>query len=109
MMDGKKELTAAGNLRQASIPTICEWLVKAWDQILSDLVLYSFKKCEISNKLDDPEDNLLYAVVVITKSATPLDISLMDEDDDIQLVNLSYWGCFRGHKHLRNRCIVVTK
>lgn len=93
MLDGKKEVTAAGNLRRASIPTVCEWVVKAWDQIPSDMVSHSFKKCGISNEMDGSEDDLLYADMVASKS-TPADVSTPIDEDDVQLVDPSYRDVF---------------
>ncbi|CAG8569906.1 21354_t:CDS:2 [Gigaspora margarita] len=39
---------------------ICQWILEAWDDISAEMIIKSFKKCGISNKLDGTEDNLLY-------------------------------------------------
>lgn len=60
MMDGEKTYTKGGNVRQASLDTVCSWVLEAWNSINSDIVQKSFKKCGISNSLDGTEDDMLW-------------------------------------------------
>ena len=60
MVSGDHTFTAAGNMRAASLTTVCEWVVKSWDNISIELVQKSFKKCGISNAMDGAEDDLLW-------------------------------------------------
>ena len=52
--------TPAGNMRATSLSTVCEWVLKAWNEVRTDSVIKSFKKCSISNAMDVTEDNLLW-------------------------------------------------
>ncbi|CAG8761653.1 20281_t:CDS:1, partial [Dentiscutata erythropus] len=36
------------------------WILEIWNNIPIEMIIKSFKKCSISNKLNDTEDNLLY-------------------------------------------------
>ena len=53
-------LTRAGQLKKPSVTLWCEWIVKAWNEIDSAIIIKSFKKCGISNALDGSEDDMLY-------------------------------------------------
>ncbi|CAG8749224.1 23546_t:CDS:2 [Dentiscutata erythropus] len=54
------DLTKKGNLKRPSYSLICQWILKAWDDISAEMIIKSFKKCGISNELDETEDDLLY-------------------------------------------------
>jgi hypothetical protein len=60
MSNGGAGYTAAGNLRHARISDVCEWVKRAWENISNNIVIYSFKKCGISNALDGSEDDAIY-------------------------------------------------
>lgn len=53
-------LTRGGRLKKPSVTLWCEWIVKAWNEIDSAIIIKSFKKCGISNALDGTEDDMLY-------------------------------------------------
>ena len=60
MVEGKAELTAKGNFKRPSLPTVVSWVKTAWDEIPTEMVQKSFLKCSISNKLDGIEDDYLW-------------------------------------------------
>ena len=53
---GKQEFTAAGNPKSAPLKGIVGWIVKAWGNISSDIIVNSFKVCGLTNNLDRSED-----------------------------------------------------
>ena len=60
MTSGLHTITPAGNMRAASLSTVCEWVLKAWNEVRTESVIKSFKKCSISNAMDGTEDDLLW-------------------------------------------------
>jgi hypothetical protein len=52
MADGGAGETASGNLRRASLSDVCSWVKHSWEGISTDIIVKSFKKCNISNDLD---------------------------------------------------------
>jgi hypothetical protein len=55
-----KLLTKSGNIKKPSLYQVCEWVKHAWDSVKTESVIYSFKKCGISNDMDGNEDGILY-------------------------------------------------
>ena len=55
----EKTFTPAGNMRAALLTTVCEWVKDTWQNIPSEMVVRSFKKCGISNAMDGTEDDML--------------------------------------------------
>ena len=45
-------LTRGGRLKKPSITLWCDWVVKAWDEVDTAIIVKAFKKCGISNALD---------------------------------------------------------
>ena len=60
MINIGKTFTPAGNMRAASLTTVCEWVKDTWQNIPSERVVRSFKKCGISNAMDGTEDDMLW-------------------------------------------------
>ncbi|GFW64794.1 DDE-1 domain-containing protein [Trichonephila clavipes] len=60
IQEGEKSFTKGGQMRHASLEIVCEWIIKAWNEIKPDLIQKSFKKCSISNSLDGTEDDYLF-------------------------------------------------
>ncbi|GFX93764.1 hypothetical protein TNCV_1589401 [Trichonephila clavipes] len=56
----RKSFTKGGQMRHASLEIVCKWIIKAWNEIKSDLIQKSFKKCSASNSLDGTEDDYLF-------------------------------------------------
>jgi DDE superfamily endonuclease len=57
MASGGAGETAAGNLRRARISEVCGWVKRAWDNISDEIIIQSFKKCGISNSLNELENS----------------------------------------------------
>ncbi|CAG8650235.1 615_t:CDS:2 [Acaulospora morrowiae] len=53
-------LTKGGNLKKPSYKLICKWILQAWEEIPSQMVIKSFLKCGISNADDGLQDHFLY-------------------------------------------------
>ena len=60
MANGGNGVTKGGNLKRASLYDACQWVLKAWQEISSDTIVYAFKKCGISNALDGTEDDIFF-------------------------------------------------
>ena len=60
MMSGEKTFTLGGQLRAASLVTVCQWNKESWQELSKEMVERSFKKCGISNALDGTEDDLVW-------------------------------------------------
>ena len=45
-------------MKQPSISNVCEWVKNSWQQVKSETIVKSLKKCGISNALDGSEDIL---------------------------------------------------
>ena len=57
MSNGGAGETAAGNLQHTRISKVCGWVKHAWDNISDKIIIQSFKKCGISNSLNELENN----------------------------------------------------
>ena len=56
MANGSAGETAAGNLRRARLSEVCGWVKRSWDNISDEVIIKSFKKCGISNSLNELKD-----------------------------------------------------
>ena len=82
MISGEHSFTTAGNTKAASMATVCGWVVKSWAEVKTECIEKSFKKCSISNTMDDTEDDLLWHEDdenVVTREA------LINQDDETEL------------------------
>ena len=52
MIEGQKSFTHTGNMRVASLPTLCSWVLDSWRSLPVEMVAQSFKNCAISNLMD---------------------------------------------------------
>ena len=60
IMSGEKTFTPGGQLRAASLVTVCQWVKESWQELSKEMVERSFKKCGISNALEGTEDDLVW-------------------------------------------------
>ncbi|CAG8851532.1 8422_t:CDS:1 [Gigaspora margarita] len=60
MSNGGNGFTEKGNLKYANLNTVCHWVLNAWEDISKDIIIWSFKKCGISNCLSGSKDHLIY-------------------------------------------------
>ena len=90
MLSGKGKLTAGGNLAKPDLPTVVKWVKDAWESIPKDMVVKSFLKCGIANKLNGTEDHHLYEDDDGFADAT---LELDDPDDytaDVEMLDGAY-------------------
>ena len=45
MMSGENTFTPGGQLRAASLVTVCQWVKESWQELSKGMVERSFKKC----------------------------------------------------------------
>lgn len=60
MLHGEKETTAAGNPRSAPMMEYLGWLLKAWNDLLEEIIVDSFKCCGITTSVDGSEDGQIH-------------------------------------------------
>ncbi|KAG7162839.1 Pogo transposable element-like 70 [Homarus americanus] len=58
--DLSQNFKAAPNWRAPPLDSPCELVAKSWDAILVEVITKSFKKCGISNTMDDEDDDMLW-------------------------------------------------
>ena len=72
--------TASGKIRKAPASTVARWVSNAWKRINPEMIRNSFKKCCITNNLDESEDDLMWNHGNDSKADTSGD---EDNDHDI--------------------------
>ena len=60
MASGKQEFTKTGNMKRPSLSLVTYWVKEAWNDIPTEMVVKSFLKTGISNKMDGTEDDALW-------------------------------------------------
>jgi hypothetical protein len=56
MVSGGAGETTSGNLRRASFSDVCLWVKRAWEGISTEIIIESFRKCNISNDLESDSE-----------------------------------------------------
>ncbi len=86
MSKGSTGITAAGNLKRAKISDVCGWVKRLWDTISDQIIFNFFKKCAISNMLDESENDIIYEE--IDKLIKEYEKENLDElNDSVEIVN----------------------
>ncbi|KAH7729525.1 pogo transposable element with KRAB domain-like protein [Aphelenchoides avenae] len=63
MMNGEREVTAAGNPKSPTPEVYLDWILEAWnDGVTKDNIVNSFKTCGITTALDGSEDHLIHCL-----------------------------------------------
>ena len=62
MASGRKQYTAAGNVKPPDKLLCLEWVKRAWKRVTEEVVVTSFKACGISNKEDGSEDSDIHCL-----------------------------------------------
>ena len=88
MSHGDFELTKGGNLKKPQYNLICKWILEVWKDILSEMIIKSFKKCGISNALDGTEDDLLYSSDAKISEDEIDDLNEIVNEDDVSAEEL---------------------
>jgi hypothetical protein len=58
--DPARELTQTGKIKRAAPSEVTQWVLAAWKAIPESIIIRSFKKCCISNALNESEDDILW-------------------------------------------------
>ena len=77
MIEGQKSFMSAENMRAASLPTVCLWILDAWRGLPAEIIARSLKKSSIFNPMDGTEDEILLDETERVPT-TPVD----EEDED---------------------------
>ena len=86
MLEGEKTYTVVGNMRAASLETVCQWVKESWEEIC-EMVRYSFDQCGISNALYGHDDDVLWRDVDGKAGDVDngADSEVADEMDDVDV------------------------
>ena len=60
MLAGQHSFTAGGHIRKVELDEICRWISDVWDDIPTEMIAKSFRKCCITNALDGTEDEEIW-------------------------------------------------
>jgi hypothetical protein len=60
MIHGEKSFTKGNNMRAPSMEVYLKWIVDAWEQLPTELIINSFKGCALTIALDGSEDDLIH-------------------------------------------------
>ena len=80
--------TNQGGMRKPELTTICSWIKDAWEELGPEIIIRTFKKCCISNALNESEDDVLWedgracAAEESDDDAIEKDIVYEDDSDD---------------------------
>ena len=53
MASGGAGLTVKRNLKRVKLSDVCKWVKCSWENISNEIIIQSFKTCEISNEITD--------------------------------------------------------
>ena len=49
-----------GKVRKPTLGEVCRWVIKAWNGVKPEVIIKSFKKCDISNAMNGTENNAIF-------------------------------------------------
>ena len=55
-----KDYTPSRKIKRLSYSLVANWVKESWDAIDPNMIMRSFKCCDISNAIDGTEDNLIF-------------------------------------------------
>ena len=55
MMSGEKTFTPGGQLRAASLVTVCQWVKESWQELSKEMMERSFKNVEFQMPWTEPK------------------------------------------------------
>ncbi|CAG8620819.1 7958_t:CDS:1, partial [Paraglomus occultum] len=58
MATGEHSYTKAGNIKKPANDLMCRWIMEAWNKIPAEMIVTSFKKCGITDTLDNLDDSV---------------------------------------------------
>lgn len=88
MTNGEKSFTKGGLMCAASLDVLCDFMIKLWENVKSETVIKSFKKCRISNAMDSTEDYFLWntddeAEIDLSMEWNPYHELINNESEDV--------------------------
>lgn len=81
MISGTKELTKGGAFKKPLPTFVVQWVKDECCNIISDMIIHSFKKCCISNSIDGFEDDALFEEFIGGCINSDLHSSTLTEED----------------------------
>ena len=79
MSGDEHTFTKGGRMRKPEMNQICEWILQAWEELDPQIIIRSFLKCSLTNKLDGTEDDALWQNDEMSSS------EIGDDDDDMDI------------------------
>ena len=106
MISGEKTFTPVRHMRAASLTTVCERVKETRQNILTEMVARSFKKCRISNAMDGTEDDMPWEDSEIAW-ADDSDKVATDEPDiyDDRITAEQFWEFFGDSDNEEEECL----
>ena len=90
-------VTLAGTVKPPTNSNVCEWVKNSWQQVKSETIVKSLKKCGISNALDGSEDDILYEESEASSEKTMKNIIVAVKMFFwFSMMNKSYYCCYFG-------------
>ncbi|GFU73219.1 pogo transposable element with KRAB domain [Trichonephila clavipes] len=99
LLEGEKSFTKGIHMRHVSLEIVCEWIIKAWNEIKPDFIQKSFKKCSVSNSIDGTEDDIIYLWRRVTVMVKMIQISMICLKIQ-RKTNMSAFSCYPTMKVL---------
>ncbi|UZO26642.1 uncharacterized protein OCT59_018856 [Rhizophagus irregularis] len=64
---------------------MCGWVKCLWKNLLEEIIICSFKKCDISNELDGSEDDVIYEDI----DEIIREIQDENEKEELEIININ--------------------
>lgn len=81
--------TEGGNWKKAKIDAIASLVKEEWMSIPREIIVKSYKKCGISNAVDDTEDDFIFKSE--DKNSSDLETDFYDEETTRQVFIELFW------------------
>lgn len=81
MLAGEHTFIAGGRIRKVKLDEICRWISDAWNDIPTEMIAKSFRKCCITNAMDGTEDEEIWEEE--SDSDPFADIDELDGDEEL--------------------------
>ncbi len=103
MADFVKELTPANNIKKPSYKTVVNWVNDSWNAVDVNLIQRSFKCCDISNKHDRTEDELIFDYDLFNQSSQlDNEVKIDNENQRVDIEDDYYDGQSTNYNNVWN-------
>lgn len=75
-------------MRKPELENTCKWIVNAWEELNSIIIVKVFKKCYILNELDGTEDDIRYKTFIQKLPSTDVPQETSDDDNNTHYTDL---------------------